>query len=138
MYVLMKNTGFYTLPNELVISKGKCMLCSIIQQLCRIVTICRCFITDCRMLTFKVVRMDICSYGCSGFFQTAVLCQIGLLIFEASEPSFNHDIICPAALSIHALTDMVLLQEVHLFMTGKLASLVRVQDDRFGYFKSFF
>ena len=61
---------------------------------------------------------------CPGFFQIAVLCQVGFLVLEAPEPSFNHDIIGPAAFSVHALTDLVFLQEFHVLMTGKLTALV--------------
>ena len=49
------------------------------------------------MTPLKVVSVDILSDGSSGFFDVIVLCQISFFIFEAAEPTLNHDVICPAA-----------------------------------------
>lgn len=35
---------------------------------------------------------------------------------KASEPSFNHDIVSPPAFTIHALTDLVLFEKVHVLI----------------------
>ena len=82
------------------------------------------------MFTLKIIRMYILSDCRSGFFQIAVLCQISFLIFKVSESSLNHDVVCPAAFSIHVLTNFVFLQEFHILITGKLASLIRILNHR--------
>ena len=41
-----------------------------------------------------------------------------------SEPSFNHDIVSPAAFTIHALTDLVLFEKVHVLIACKLTALI--------------
>ena len=62
-------------------------------------------IIECGMTTFKVVCMHIFSNSLPCFSDIVVLGQIGFLVLETPEPSFNHDIISPAAFTIHALTD---------------------------------
>lgn len=84
------------------------------------------------MTPLKVVNMNILSDGSSGFLDIIILCQIGFLILEASKPALNHDIVRPAAFSIHALADAVFFYEINVLLTGKLASLVRIQYLWFG------
>ena len=67
-----------------------------------------------------------------------VLRQISFFILEAAEPSLNHDVICPPAFPVHALTDPIFLYKVNALLTCELASLIRIQDLRFRYFKGFF
>lgn len=71
----------------------------------RIVAFSRCLVIKCRMTLLKVVSLDIFSDSTSGFPYVVVLCQISFFIFKAAEPAFNHDIICPSAFTIHALTE---------------------------------
>ena len=47
-------------------------------------------------------------------------------IFETTEPMFNHDVICPTALTIHALADAIVTNEVNVLVAGELAALVRI------------
>lgn len=77
------------------------MLSYIWQQHCRIIAFSRCLIVKCGMTSLKVVGMNILSDGSSGFLDIIILCQIGFLILEASKPALNHDIVRPAAFSIH-------------------------------------
>ena len=114
------------------------MLSYIWHQHCRIVAFSRCLVTKCRMTPFKVVGVDILSDSSSCFPDVVVLCQVGCLILEASEPAFNHDVVRPAAFSIHALADSVFLYKVNVLLTCKLASLIRIQDLRLCHFESFF
>ena len=104
------------------------MLSYIWHQHCRIVTFSRCLVIKCRMASFKVVGVDILSDSSPCFPDVVVLCQIGFLILEAAEPAFNHDIICPSAFAIHALTDSAITNKVDVFVAGKLAVLIRVDD----------
>ena len=76
--------------------------------------------------------MNILSDGSSRFLNIIILCQIGFLILEASKPALNHDIVRPAAFSIHALADAVFFYEINVLLTGKLTSLVRIQYLWFG------
>ena len=39
----------------------------------------------------------------SRFQDVCILCKIGFIIFEAAKSAFNHDVVCPAAFSIHTL-----------------------------------
>ena len=114
------------------------MLSYIWHQHCRIVAFSRCLVIKCRMTPFKVVGMDILLYSNSGFPDVVVLCQIGLFILEAAEPTLNHDVVCPATFSIHALADAVFLYKVNVLLTCKLTALIRVQYLRFCHFESFF
>ena len=47
---------------------------------------------------------------------------------EAAEPALDHDIICPSTFAIHALPDSVVTNKVNVFVTGKPAALIRVDD----------
>jgi len=100
------------------------MLSYIWHQHCRIVAFSRCLVIKCRMASFKVVGVDILSDSSSCFPDVVVLCQIGFLILEAAEPALNHDVVCPAAFSIHTLTDAVFLYKVNVLLTCKLTTLI--------------
>ena len=100
------------------------MLSYIWHQHCRIVAFSRCLVIKCRMAPLKVVGVDILSDSCSCFLDVVVLRQIGFLILEATEPTLNHDVVCPATFSIHALTDAVFLYKVNVLLTCKLTALV--------------
>ena len=114
------------------------MLSYIWQQHCRIIAFSRCLIVKCGVTPLKVVGVNILSNGSSGFFDVIILCQIDFFILEATKPALNHDIIRPAAFSIHALADAVFFYEINVLLTGKLTSLVRIQYLWFGYLKCFF
>ena len=90
------------------------------------------------MTSLKVVSVDILSDGSSGFFDVIVLCQISFFIFEAAEPTLNHDVICTAAFAIHALPDAVYLYKINVLLTCKLATLIRIQYLRFCYLECLF
>ena len=114
------------------------MLSYIGQQHCRIVAFSRCLVFECRMTALKVVGMDILPDGTPCLPNVIVLRQISFFILEAAEPSLNHDVICPPAFPVHALTDPIFLYKVNVLLTCELASLIRIQDLRFRYFKGFF
>ena len=103
------------------------MISYIRQQHCRIIAFSRCLIVKCRMTPLKIVSVDILSDGGSGFFDVIVLSQIGFFILEAAEPTFNHDVVCPAAFAIHALPDSIFLHKINILLTCKLAALIRIQ-----------
>ena len=109
---------------EFVDSPPPYMLSYIWQQHCRIVAFSRCFVIKRRMASLKVVSVYILSDSGSGLTDVTVLCQVSLFILEATKPSFNHDVICPAAFAIHALPDSVILYKVNVALTGKLTSLI--------------
>ena len=90
------------------------------------------------MAAFKVVCVNICCNRLSGLFDIVPFRQISFVIFEGTEPSLDHDIVGPAAFAIHALTDVVFLKKIFVFMAGKLATLIRVKNYRLCYFKGFF
>ena len=99
-----------------------------IQKHYRIVYLSRSFVPNGLMASFKVIGVDISSDGFYCFLEISILREICFLILEAAESAFNHDIICPSAFAIHALPDSVITKKVDVFVTGKLASLIRVDD----------
>ena len=100
-----------------------------VQKHCRIVYLSGTFIADCLMASFKVICANVFANCFSCFFEIGVFCEIRFLILEASEPPFNHDVICPAAFPVHALTDSVVTDEVNVFIAGELAALIRVMPN---------
>ena len=78
---------------------------------------------------FKVVSVHIVTDCLPCFSDIVILGQIGFLVLEASEPSFDHDIVSPPAFTIHALTDLVLFEEIHVLIACKLTALIRIQDN---------
>lgn len=88
------------------------------------------------MTALKVIGVDICIRTC--FSDIFVLSQIGLLIFEAPEPLFNHDIVSPTALAIHTLADPVFPYEIDILVACELAALIRIKNQWICYFKSLF
>ena len=78
------------------------------------------------MAPLKVIGVDILTDSSSGFPDVVILCQIGFLILEATKPAFNHDVVCPTAFSIHALTNTIFFYEVNVLLTCKLTALIRV------------
>ena len=90
------------------------------------------------MTALKVVGMYIAFDSRSRFQDVGILCKIGFLIFEAAKPAFNHDVVCPAAFSIHALTDMVFFEKCYVLGACKLTSLIRVQNQGVCHLESFF
>ena len=90
------------------------------------------------MTTFKVVSVHIFTDCLPCFSDIVILSQICFLVLEAPEPSFNHDIISPAAFTIHALTDLVFFEKVHVLIACELTALIRIQDNRFCYHKRLF
>ena len=53
------------------------------------------------MASFKVIGVDISSNSNSGILDVVIQRQISFFILEAAEPALNHDVVCPAAFSIH-------------------------------------
>ena len=84
---------------------------------------------ECRMTTFKVVSVHIFTDCLPCFSDIVILGQICFLVLEASEPSFNHDIVSPPAFTIHALMDLVFFEEIHVLIACKLTALIRIQDN---------
>ena len=101
-----------------VASPGLFILCGcsgFIQKHCRIVNFSRAFIVDCLMASLKIIIVNISSDGFSRFLEISILREICFLILETAKPAFNHDIICPSAFAIHALTDSVITNKVDVF-----------------------
>ena len=81
------------------------------------------------MTTFKVVSVHIFTDCLPCFSDIVILGQICFIVLEASEPSFNHDIVSPPAFTIHALMDLVFFEEIHVLIACKLTALIRIQDN---------
>ncbi len=73
-----------------------------LQKHYRIVYLGRSFVPNGLMASFKVIGVDIPSDGFSCFLEISILREICFLIFEAAEPAFNHDIICPSAFALRS------------------------------------
>ena len=79
---------------------------------------------ECRMTTFKVVSVHIFTDCLPCFSDIVILGQIGFLVLEAPEPSFDHAIVSSPAFTIHALTDLLLFEETHVLIACKLTALI--------------
>ena len=99
-----------------------------IQKHYRIIYLGRPFVPNGLMASFKVIGVDIPSDGFSCFLEISILREVCFLILETTKPAFNHDIIRPSAFAIHALLDSVITNKVDVFVAGKLAFLIRVDD----------
>lgn len=58
----------------------------------------------------------------------AVLVDIDLCLLQTAEPALHYDIVGPALPSVHALRNIVFLQEVSVLGVGKLTALVAVEN----------
>lgn len=67
-----------------------------------------------------------------------ILGKVCFLVFETAKPSLNHNIVGPATFAIHALTNVVLFEKIHVFVACKLTSLIRVQDNGVRHLKCLF
>ena len=76
------------------------------------------------MAACVVVSPDVLADCLACLLDVVVLCQVGLLVLEGAEPAFNHDVVSPAALAVHALPDVVNFQELFVLTAGELAALV--------------
>ena len=99
-----------------------------IQKHYRIIYLGRPFVPNGLMASFKVIGVDIPSDGFSCFLEISILREVCFLILETTKPAFNHDIIGPSAFAIHALPNSIISNKFDVFVTGKLASLIRVDD----------
>ena len=62
-----------------------------------------------------------CKYGYTSQWHSllhdvVILRQISFFILKAAEPALDHDVICPPAFPVHALTDAVFLYEVNVLL----------------------
>lgn len=80
------------------------------------------------MRTNRIVIMDVVIDQPAEFPWRPVLIWIYLFRFQAAEPAFNQNIISPATFPVHTLADMQIPQEILVFVTGKLAALIRIQN----------
>ena len=76
------------------------------------------------MTALKVVGMYIAFDSRSCFQDIGILRKIAFLMFEAAKPAFNHDVVCPAAFSIHALANAAFFYEINVLLTCKLTALI--------------
>ena len=49
-----------------------------------------------------------------------VLIDVDFLRLQAAEPTFNHDVVCPAGLPVLALTDVKVLKKLFILLTALL------------------
>lgn len=65
---------------------------------------------DSRVLNgaFEVIGVNEFPNLPSGILEILVILQIDLVVFEGAEPAFNHDIVSPPALAIHADLNLLL------------------------------
>ena len=90
------------------------------------------------MTTFKVVNVYIFTDCLPCFSDIVILGQICFLVLETPEPSFDHDIVSPAAFTIHALTDLVFFEKIHVFIACKLTALIQFRITGFATINAFF
>ena len=76
------------------------------------------------MRTHVVVLVDVVLDTDTQFSFTRVLFNVDFLGLQTAEPPFNHDVVSPARLSIHALPDVQRLEQCLVVIAGELAALV--------------
>ena len=84
------------------------------------------------MASFKIVSVYVLRYAAPRFADVCILGEVGFIILEGTEPTLDHDIVCPAAFAIHTLPDLISLQKIDVYLAGELASLIGVNNFWFG------
>ena len=82
------------------------------------------------MWTHVVVLVDVVLDTAPEFSLIRVLLNIDFFGLQAAEPPFNHDVVGPVRLSVHALPDVQRLEQCLVVITGELAALVGIYDGR--------
>ena len=76
------------------------------------------------MTSFKVVSVDIASDVRSSLLDVVILRQISFLILKAAKPTLNHDVVSPATVPVHTLTDTIFSNEINVLLACKLTTLI--------------
>ena len=82
------------------------------------------------MRTHVVILVDKAVNAGSELSLGRVFLNVDLLSLQAAEPPFNHNVVRPAGLSVHALPDMQRFEQGLIVIAGELAALVGVDDRR--------
>ena len=77
-----------------------------------------------------IVAVNVLPDGAAQSPGIVVLIDVDSFCFQAAEPALDHDVIRPAGLAIHALTDVEVFQKVLVLGAGELTALIRVGDSR--------
>ena len=77
-----------------------------------------------------VIGIDVASDASVKILRGPKLFDVDVLGFEAKEPTLDHDVILPAGLTVHALSDTEGFQKLLVVIAGKLTALVRVKNCR--------
>lgn len=92
------------------------------------------------MRSYTVVIIYILVNQLADLSRSLVFVGIKLFCLETAKLSFNHDVVGPAAPAIHALTDIQAAKPLFIVGTGKLTTLIEIEDgwndtlfDRFFY-----
>ena len=80
------------------------------------------------MTSLEVVVVDVAAISSQGLLDVVPFRQVGFFILEGPKPPLDPDVASPAALAIHALAYMILLEEFFVLLAGELSTLIRVQD----------
>lgn len=80
------------------------------------------------MGTQTVVVINVASDRLPQFPGGAEFIDVNQLRFQAAEPALDHNIVCPAGFTVHALADMQSFQKLFILVACKLASLIRVEN----------
>lgn len=76
----------------------------------------------------RVVKLDVSRYRQFCLGQAAVSAQIDLLVFERSPEALDEDVVSPAAFSVHAQLDRVVVSDqFHEVAVGELGALIGVE-----------
>ena len=87
-------------------------------------------IIQCCMRTFCIVAVNIVSNSLTQFTWSLKFIDVNQLTFQAAKPSLNHNVVCPACFSVHALLYLIFFQPALIIFAGKLTALVRINDFR--------
>lgn len=84
------------------------------------------------MYASVIVEVQVLANAEARLSRRQVVVKVYFLVFQATLQTFGKDVIGGAALAVHADLNFGLLQKAQILRAGKLATLVAVEDDRFG------
>ena len=82
------------------------------------------------MRQVMVVQADVPLHPAPYFPRAVVFMDVNLVVLQAAPEALNHNVIGCAALAVHADPNFVLLQQIDILRTGKMTTLVAVDNLR--------
>lgn len=72
--------------------------------------------------------MDVAFHTLSRLSRTVVVVDIDLIVLQAAPEAFNNNVVLGTALAVHADSNPILLQQIDILWTCKMAALITVDN----------